>query len=175
MVASILSYTLDHPDASRDNDQDPKAGHAVLEQWDLQNHKKQVIDIADAAGNFIDMDVDDMGGHTGILDGSSYRFVTRTGKVYAVDLTSGKGEHLYSFEALPHGGNIPRFDVTHEAVYRLDNGEREDSPLDFSRYVFKTGAYEHLFDVNNLSAYRRDNVCIQGIAVNPAWEKTLSD
>lgn len=169
----LLSYLHDNPDASRDNNKDPKAGHAVLEAWDLANHTRRTLDIIDPNENFIDIDEDDMGGQRGVLDGSEYRFVTRTGKVYSVDVTTGAGKHLFIFEALAHGGNIPRFDVTSCAVYRLDNGEDDSATLDFSRYVFKTGAYEHLFDVKSLAAYRGENVHIVGIAVNPNWEKTL--
>ena len=169
----LLSYLHDHPDASRDNNKDPKAGHAVLEAWDLANHTRRTLDIIDPHENFIDIDEDDMGGQRGVLEGSEYRFVTRTGKVYSVDVTMGAGKHLYTFETLAHGGNIPRFDVTSRAVYRLDNGDDDSATLDFSRYVFKTGTYEHLFDVKSLAAYRGENVHIGGIAVNPNWEKTL--
>ncbi len=169
----LLSYLRDHPDASKDNNKDPKAGHAVLEEWNLTTHTRRTLDIIDPNENFIDIDTDDMGGQKGVLEGSEYRFVTRTGKVYSVDVTTGAGKHLYTFKSLAHGGNIPTFDVTSRAVYRLDDGENDSSTLDFSRYVFNTGAYEHLFDVKSLAAYRGENVHIGGIAVNPNWEKTL--
>lgn len=169
----LLSYLHDYPNASRDNNKDPKAGHAVLEEWNLTKHTRRTLDIIDPNENFIDIDEGDMGGQRGLLEGSEYRFVTRTGKVYSVEVTTGAGKYLYTFESLAHGGNIPRFDVTSRGVYRLDNGEDDSATLDFSRYVFNTGTYEHLFDVKSLAAYRGENIHIVGIAVNPNWGKTL--
>lgn len=169
----LLSFLSDHPDAERGDGKDPKAGHAVLEEWNLQDHTRRTIDIVNADGSFVELNADDMGGQMGVLDGTEYRFVTRTDKIYAVDVTSGKETHLYTFEKPQQGGGVPRFDVTPHAVYRLDNGQTDDMPLDFSRYVFKTGKYEHLFNVDSLAEYRKNEIHIEGIAVNPEWEKTL--
>ena len=170
----LLSFLLDHPNAQRGDGKDPKAGHLVLEEWNLKQHTRRAIDIVDDKGQFVDLVIDETGGEKGILVGSEYRFVTRTGKVFSVDVTTGLAKHLYTFKELPGGGRIPRFAVTASAVYRLDNGENTNAKLNFSRYVFKTGKYEHLFDVESLRAYRRGDVHVAEIAVNPEWEKTLS-
>lgn len=148
-------------------------GHAVLEEWNLKEHTHRMIDVVNSDGSVIDMNAHDAGGEKGVLLGSKLYFVTRTGKVFSVDITTGKAEHLYTFEILPHKGRYPLFDVTPYAVYRLDDGENDDSTLDFTRYVFKTGEHEHLFNVDSLAEYRKDNARITGIAVNPKWEKSI--
>ena len=169
----LLSFLLDHPNAQRGDGKDPWAGHLVLEEWNLKQHTRRAIDIVDNKGSFIDITVDGAGGEKGILLGNEYRFVTRTGKVMSVGVMTGSAKHLYTFEKLPDGGDVPRFDITPQAVYRLDDGKEDSSMLNFSRYVFKTEKYEHLFDVESLEKYRQDDVHIEGIAVNPIWEKTL--
>ncbi|WP_026459431.1 hypothetical protein [Schaalia vaccimaxillae] len=168
----LLSFLLDNPNAQRGDGTDPRAGHAALEIWDLQNHERRSLDIVDRDGSFVDLLTDDVTIPTGSFKGTEYRFVTMTGKVFSVDVTTGIGNHLYTFEESPDGGAVPRFDVTDQAIYRLDNGKNINSPLNFSRYVFDTGQYEHLFDVESLGSYRRGEINIEGIAVNPSWEKT---
>ena len=94
--------------------------------------------------------------------------------MYSIGITTGIGEHLYTFEDLPDGKEYIDFDITPSAVYCLISGKDKNDPLDFSRYVFKTGTYEHLFNVSSLAEYRKHNVRISGIAVNPLWEESLN-
>lgn len=171
---SLLSFLLDHPDAQRGDGRDPSAGHAVLESWNLRTHERRSLDLTDDDGAFLDLTRDDLTIPTGTLDGSTFRFVTMTGKVFSVDIDTGIGTHLYTFAPSPEGGSVPRYDATTRAIYRLDNGKNDDSVLDFSRYVFDTERFEHLFDVESLAPYRRGGLNIEGIAVNPVWEKALS-
>lgn len=94
--------------------------------------------------------------------------------MYSIDMATGAAKQLYEFEDLPDGKEYVKFEITPSAVYCLIRGKDKDDPLEFSRYVFKTGTYEHLFDVSSLAEYCKNNVGISDIAINPAWEESLN-
>ena len=169
----LLSFKLDYPEAEPGDGKDPRAGHAVLEEWNLKDHSYRIIDVVDKKGNFIDSNQGVCRGK-GILHDTKCYYLLPGANVYSIDITTGVGEHLYTFADLPDGKEYIDFDITPSAVYCLISGKDKNDPLDFSRYVFKTGTYEHLFNVSSLVEYRKHNVRISGIAVNPLWEESLN-
>ena len=65
--------------------------------------------------------------------------------------------------------------MTKRATYALDIVDDDNGPCALSRYVFATGAYEELFEVKGMAPYRKGDVTITGIAVNPSWEEMLGE
>lgn len=171
----LLSYAEDNPDASVDNKKDSKAGRAVFEKWDLAAHTRSTLDLVDSLGQAVDINADEVDGQKGAADGATYRFVTRSGKLFSVDMTTGVAQKLYSFSPRATGAGAFRFDVTKRATYALDIADDDNGPCALSRYVFATGAYEDLFEVRGMAPYRKGDVTITGIAVNPSWEEMLGE
>lgn len=169
----IPFFHRDHPDAQKGDGKDPKAGHGAIQAWDVKAHTRTIIPLVHEDGSFLRVTEDEMLPVTGRLIDGDYRLVTFSGQVYSIDLDSGLAEHLHTFDRPDNGGIVAMYEITDNAVYRLDNGQDIHSPLDFSRYVFDTGQHEHLFDVDGLASYRSTGVTIQGFAVNPEWDSNL--
>lgn len=168
----LLSFKFDFPDAEPGDGKDHRAGHGVLEEWNLKDHTYRLIDVVDEKGNFVGSNLGVCRAR-GVLQGTSCYYLT-SGKVFSIDMATGAAKQLYEFEDLPDGKEYAKFKITPSAVYCLVRGKDKDDPLEFSRYVFKTGTYEHLFDVSSLAEYRKNNVGISDIAINPAWEESLN-
>ena len=72
-------------------------GVLVLQRWDLTTGQRTIIPVLDEAGQPIETDQDNFLYYSqAIRVGDEYRFVTKKGNAYAVDVTSGNARHLFS-------------------------------------------------------------------------------
>lgn len=110
---------------------------------------------------------------SGALVEGAYYFTSFSGKIYSVDLPRGVARHLHTFTRSSSSTSSPMYDVTENAVYRLDQSPDPDSGSSFSRYVFKTDEEQALFNVSPLDDFHAKGAVVQGIAVNPDWDSKI--
>ena len=174
-VITVLSIQQEDPAAVRSGTRRPWDGVLVLQRWDLTTGQRTIIPVLDEAGQPIETDQDNFLHYSrAIRVGDEYRFVTKKGNAYAVDVTSGNAGHLFSIPS-ENTRNPAVFQVSETGVYALEQNDDEDvltlsyQPWDGGgkRVLLTTGTMSHYLVARNLlMGYRRS---IQSFALRPGW------
>ena len=170
------SIQVDDPIGARGNSVVAARGTLVLQRWDLSTGQRTVSPVLDEAGNAIQLNEDvDIYGGKAILVGDEYRFISRHGHAFSINLKSGQGRHLFSIpEQVGHGDMV--FQVTESGVYFLTDSSREQAvtlsyhPWDGgeSRVVLSTGNLEDYLRVRKL--FSGGQRAIESFALRPGWD-----
>ena len=175
-VITVLSLQQDDPAAVRSGKRNSLEGVLVLQRWDLTIGQRTIIPVLDEVGQSIDMDQDNnLHGVRTIRVGDEYRFVTKKGDAFAVDMTSGNARHLFSIPS--EKTFVPAvFQVSETGVYALEQNDDEDvltlsyQPWDGGgkRVLLTTGTMSrYLVERNLLMGYRRS---VESFALRPGWD-----
>ena len=174
-VITVLSIQQEDPAAVRSGTRHPWDGVLVLQRWDLTTGQRTIIPVLDEAGQPIETDQDNFLYYSrAIRVGDEYRFVTKKGNAYAVDVTSGNARHLFSIPS-ENTRNPAVFQVSETGVYALEQNDDEDvltlsyQPWDGGgrRVLLTTGTMSrYLVERNLLMGYRRS---IQSFVLRPGW------
>ena len=175
-VITVPSVQQDDPAAVRSGKRNSLEGVLVLQRWDLATGKRTISPVLDESGQPIEMDQDNnLYGVRAIRVGDEYRFVTKTGDAFAVDMTSGNARHLFSIPS--EKTFIPAvFQVSETGVYVLEQNDDEDvltlsyQPWDGGgkRVLLTTGAMSrYLVERNLLMGYMRS---VESFALRPGWD-----
>ena len=174
-VITVLSIQQEDPAAVRSGTRHQWDGVLVLQRWDLTTGQRTIIPVLDEAGQPIETDQDNFLYYSrAIRVGDEYRFVTKKGNAYAVDVTSGNARHLFSIPS-ENTRNPAVFQVSETGVYALEQNDDEDvltlsyQPWDGGgkRVLLTTGTMSrYLVARNLLMGYRRS---IQSFALRPGW------
>ena len=175
-VITVLSFQQDDPAAVRSGKRNSLEGVLVLQRWDLSTGQRTIIAVLDEAGQPIETDQDNsLYGVRTIRVGDEYRFVTKKGDAFAVDMTSGNARHLFSIPS--EKTFIPAvFQVSETGVYALEQNDDEDvltlsyQPWDGGgkRVLLTTGTMSHyLVERNLLMGYMRS---VESFALRPGWD-----
>ena len=175
-VITVLSIQQEAPAAVRSGTRHPWDGVLVLQRWDLTTGQRTIIPVLDEAGQPIETDQDNFLYYSrAIRVGDEYRFVTKKGNAYAVDVTSGNARHLFSIPS-ENTRNPAVFQVSETGVYALEQNDDEDvltlsyQPWDGGgrRVLLTTGTMSrYLVARNLLMGYRRS---IESFALRPGWD-----
>ena len=175
-VITVLSFQQDDPAAVRSGKRNSLEGVLVLQRWDLSTGQRKIIPVLDEVGQPIETDQDnDLYGVRTIRVGDEYRFVTKKGDAFAVDVTSGNARHLFSIPS--EKTFIPAvFQVSETGVYALEQNDDEDvltlsyQPWDGGgkRVLLTTGTMSrYLVERNLLMGYMRS---VESFALRPGWD-----
>ena len=175
-VITVPSVQQDDPAAVRSGKRNSLEGVLVLQRWDLSTGQRTIIPVLDEAGQPIETDQDNnLSGVRTIRVGDEYRFVTKKGDAFAVDVTSGKARHLFSIPS--EKTFVPAvFQVSETGVYALEQNDDEDvltlsyQPWDGGgkRVLLRTGAMSrYLVERNLLMGYMRS---VESFALRPGWD-----
>ena len=174
-VITVLSIQQEDPAAVRSGTRHQWDGVLVLQRWDLTTGQRTIIPVLDEAGQPIETDQDNFLHYSrAIRVGDEYRFVTKKGNAYAVDVTSGNAGHLFSIPS-ENTRNPAVFQVSETGVYALEQNDDEDVlTLSYQswdgggkRVLLTTGTMSHYLVARNLlMGYRRS---IQSFALRPGW------
>ena len=147
----------------------------VLRRWDLATGERTIIPVVDEDGNAIDLDRDHGMHASQALPGEQdRRFLGDDGRVWSVDLVSGRAKHLFSIPWNASDGNAS-VQLNETGIYLLEVNERNyDVTLTYrpwdggdKREVFTTDALAEYIKTNNIfSGHRRG---VQSFAVRPGW------
>ena len=175
-VITVLSFQQDDPAAVRSGKRNSLEGVLVLQRWDLTTGQRTIIPVLDEAGQPIETDQDNFLYYSrAIRVGDEYRFVTKKGNAYAVDVTSGNARHLFSIPS-ENTRNPAVFQVSETGVYALEQNDDEDvltlsyQPWDGGgkRVLLTTGTMSrYLVERNLLMGYRRS---VESFALRPGWD-----
>ena len=175
-VITVLSIQQEDPAAVRNGTRHPFDGVLVLQRWDLTTGQRTIIPVLDEAGQPIETDQDNFLYYSrAIRVGDEYRFVTKKGNAYAVDVTSGNARHLFSIPS-ENTRNPAVFQVSETGVYALEQNDDEDvltlsyQPWDGGgrRVLLTTGTMSrYLVERNLLMGYRRS---VESFALRPGWD-----
>ena len=175
-VITVLSIQQDDPAAVRSGKRNSLEGVLVLQRWDLSTGQRTIIPVLDEVGQPIETDQDnDLYGVRTIRVGDEYRFVTKKGDAFAVDVTSGNARHLFSIPS-ENTRNPAVFQVSETGVYALEQNDDEDvltlsyQPWDGGgkRVLLTTGTMSrYLVERNLLMGYRRS---VESFALRPGWD-----
>ena len=175
-VITVLSIQQEDPAAVRSGTRHPWDGVLVLQRWDLSTGQRTIIPVLDEAGQPIETDQDNFLYYSqAIRVGDEYRFVTKKGNAYAVDVTSGNARHLFSIPS-EKTRNPAVFQVSETGVYALEQNDDEDvltlsyQPWDGGgkRVLLTTGPMSrYLVERHLLLGYRRS---IESFALRPGWD-----
>lgn len=153
-------------------------GTMVLERWDLSTGQRTIIPVIDEQGNPIEIDRErSIFGYRGIQVGDEYRFISEGGDAFAVDLRSGRGRFLFSYDGTRINQRMV-YQVSETGVYALE-GRREDHNVTLSYRPWDGGAYWDVITMDKLADYvwlegdilssghwRR----IQSFSLRPGWD-----
>lgn len=153
-------------------------GPMVLERWDLSTGQRAIIPVIDEQGNPIEIDREhSIFDYQGIQVGDEYRFISEGGDAFAVDLRSGRGRFLFSYDGTRINQRMV-YQVSETGVYALE-GRREDHNVTLSYRPWDGGAYRDVITMDKLADYvwlegdilssghwRR----IQSFSLRPGWD-----
>lgn len=174
-VMTVPSKQLYDPDAVSDGSLDATRGAFVLQRWDLVTGERTIIPVVDEDGNAIELDRDHgMHASQGLPGEQDRRFLGDDGRVWSLDLVSGRAKHLFSIPWNASDGNAS-VQLNETGIYLLEVNERDYHvtltyyPWDGGdkREVFTTDKLaEHIKTNNIFSGHRRG---VQSFAVRPGW------
>lgn len=155
-----------------------ETGTMVLERWDLSTGQRTIIPVIDEQGNPIEIDSKrSIFDYQGIQVGDEYRFISEGGDAFAVDLRSGRGRFLFSYDGTRINQRMV-YQVSETGVYALE-GRREDHNVTLSYRPWDGGAYRDVITMDKLADYvwleggfmssghwRR----IQSFSLRPGWD-----
>ena len=175
-VITVLSIQQDDPAAVRSGTRYPFEGVLVLQRWDLTTGQRTIIPVLDEAGQPIETDESsNLYGAQAIRVGDEYRFVTKKGNAYAVDVTSGKARRLFSIPS-EKTLNPVVFQVSETGVYALEQNNDEDV-LTLSYQLWDGGGKRVLLTTDTMSRYLAERHLLMGyrrsvesFAPRPGWD-----
>ena len=177
-VITIPSVQTGDPRVVRVMADGGETGTMVLERWDLATGERTIIPVIDEQGNPIEVNRDrSIFGYEGIQVGDEYRFISEGGDAFAVDLRSGRGRFLFSYDGTRINQRMV-YQVSETGVYALE-GRREDHNVTLSYRPWDGGAYRDVITMDKLADYvwleggfmssghwRR----IQSFSLRPGWD-----
>ncbi len=177
-VITIPSVQTGDSRATRVMAEGREEGTMVLERWDLSTGQRTIIPVIDEQENPIEVNRDRSIFHyKGVQVGDEYRFISEGGDAFAVDLTSGRGRYLFTYQGTRINQRMV-FQVSETGVYALE-GRREDHNVTLSYRPWDGGAYRDVITMDRLADYvwlegdfmsaghwRR----IQSFSLRPGWD-----
>lgn len=155
---------------------DPTLGAFVLQRWDLVTGERTIIPVVDEDGNAIELDRDHgMHASQGLPGEQDRRFLGEDGRVWSVDLVSGRAKHLFSIPWNASNGNAP-VQLNETGIYLLEVNER-DYHVTLTYYPWDGGDKREVFTTDALAGYIRTHDFfsghrrgVQSFAVRPGWD-----
>ncbi|WP_456047463.1 hypothetical protein [Actinomyces sp.] len=177
-VITIPSVQTGDSRATRVMAEGREEGTMVLERWDLSTGQRTIVPVIDEQENPIEVNRDrSIFGYEGVQVGDEYRFISEGGDAFAVDLTSGRGRYLFTYQGTRINQRMV-FQVSETGVYALE-GRREDHNVTLSYRPWDGGAYRDVITMDRLADYvwlegdfmsaghwRR----IQSFSLRPGWD-----
>lgn len=177
-VITIPSVQTGDSRATRVMAEGREEGTMVLERWDLSTGQRTIVPVIDEQENPIEVNRDRSIFHyKGVQVGDEYRFISEGGDAFAVDLTSGRGRYLFTYQGTRINQRMV-FQVSETGVYALE-GRREDHNVTLSYRPWDGGAYRDVITMDRLADYvwlegdfmsaghwRR----IQSFSLRPGWD-----
>ena len=174
-VMTVPSKQLYDPDAVSDGSLDATRGAFVLQRWDLVTGERTIIPVVDEDGNAIELDRDHgMHASQGIPGEQDRRFLGDDGRVWSLDLVSGRAKHLFSIPWNASDGNAS-VQLNETGIYLLEVNER-DYHVTLTYYPWDGGDKREVFTTDKLAEYIKTNNIfsghrrgVQSFAVRPGW------
>ena len=177
-VITIPSVQMGDSRAKRVMADGGEVGTMVLDRWDLSTGQRTIVPVIDEQGDPIEIDrMHSIFGYQGIQVGNEYRFISEGGDAFAVDLRSGRGRFLFSYDGTRINQRMV-YQVSETGVYALE-GRREDHNVTLSYRPWDGGAYRDIITMDKLADYvwlegdilsaghwRR----IQSFSLRPGWD-----
>ena len=175
-VMTVPSKQLYDPDPVYDGSLDATRGAFVLQRWDLVTGERTIIPVVDEDGNAIELDRDHgMHASQGLPGEQDRRFLGDDGRVWSVDLVSGRAEHLFSIPWNASDGNAS-VQLNETGIYLLEVNER-DYHVTLTYYPWDGGDKREVFTTDALAGYIRTTNFfsghrrgVQSFAVRPGWD-----
>ena len=153
-------------------------GTMVLERWDLSTGQRTIVPVIDEQENPIEVNRErSIFCYKGVQVGDEYRFISEGGDAFSVDLTSGRGRYLFTYQGTRINQRMV-FQVSETGVYALE-GRREDHNVTLSYRPWDGGAYRDVITMNRLADYvwlEGDFMSagywreIEAFALRPGWD-----
>lgn len=174
-VMTVPSKQLYDPDAVSDGSLDATRGAFVLQRWDLVTGERTIIPVVDEDGNAIELDRDHgMHASQGLPGEQGRRFLGDDGRVWSLDLVSGRAKHLFSIPWNASDGNAS-VQLNETGIYLLEVNER-DYHVTLTYYPWDGGDKREVFTTDKLAEYIKTNNIfsghrrgVQSFAVRPGW------
>ena len=174
-VMTVPSKQLYDPDPVYDGSLDATRGAFVLQRWDLVTGERTIIPVVDEDGNAIELDRDHgMHASQGLPGEQDRRFLGDDGRVWSVDLVSGRAKHLFSIPWNASNGNAS-VQSNETGIYLLEVNER-DYHVTLTYYPWEGGDKREVFATDALAGYIRTTDLfsghrrgVQSFAVRPGW------
>lgn len=174
-VMTVPSKQLYDPDAVSDGSLDATRGAFVLQRWDLVTGERTIIPVVDEDGNAIELDRDHgMHASQGLPGEQDRRFLGDDGRVWSLDLVSGRAKHLFSIPWNASDGNAS-VQLNETGIYLLEVNER-DYHVTLTYYPWDGGDKREVFTTDKLAEYIKTNNFfsghrrgVQSFAVRPGW------
>lgn len=174
-VMTVPSKQLYDPDAVSDGSLDATRGAFVLQRWDLVTGERTIIPVVDEDGNAIELDRDHgMHASQGLPGEQDRRFLGDDGRVWSLDLVSGRAKHLFSIPWNASNGNAS-VQLNETGIYLLEVNER-DYHVTLTYYPWDGGDKREVFTTDKLAEYIKTNNIfsghrrgVQSFAVRPGW------
>lgn len=174
----LPTFRHTHPDANPGNNLDPRAGHLVIQSWDLGTGVRSTVPVTTPDGTLAPLTSEEAFSDTGHLEGPVYTCVTRNGDVLSLDVTTGVLQNRFQIPLSDKDWNS-RFVVTGTDVYALDVPRDTAQPLALTRYDLTTGSPQPLITVPGAANYLdgsllTDQVFVKSIALRPSYLQQLA-
>ena len=178
-VITMPSVLQDDPVAARSFGVDATTGPMVLQRWDLSTGQRTVIPALDENGNEITLSKDlTIFGYQAVQVGDEYRFISRRGHAFTVNLRRGQARHLFTIPA-ETASHRTLFQVTETGVYVLEDRYREHL-VTISYRPWDGGDLREVITTGQLEKYLRTNAGgilssgqereIENFALRPGWD-----
>ena len=155
-----------------------ETGPMVLERWDLSTGQRTIIPVIDEQGNPIEIDRErSIFGYRGIQVGDEYRFISEGGDAFAVDLRSGRGRFLFSYDGTRINQRMV-YQVSETGVYALED-RGDDHRVTLAYRPWDGGERREVFSTDKMAGYiaPRGGVMsagylreIESFALRPGWD-----
>ncbi|MGC9807331.1 hypothetical protein [Schaalia odontolytica] len=177
-VITIPSVQTGDSQATRVLADGREEGTMVLERWDLSTGQRTIVPVIDEQENPIEVNRErSIFRYKGVQVGDEYRFISEGGDAFSVDLTSGRGRYLFTYQGTRINQRMV-FQVSETGVYALE-GRREDHNVTLSYRPWDGGAYRDVITMNRLADYvwlEGDFMSagywreIESFALRPGWD-----
>ena len=138
--------------------------------------ERTIVPVVDEDGNAIELDRDHgMHASQGLPGEEDRRFLGDDGRVWSVDLVSGRAKHLFSIPWNASDGNAS-VQLNETGIYLLEVNER-DYHVTLTYYPWDGGDSREIFTTDKLAEYIKTNNIfsghrrgVQSFAVRPGWD-----
>ena len=151
-VITMPSVQAADPEMARKVTDGKPEGILVLQRWDLSTGQRTIIPVIDEQGNSIELNSElNIFRYKGVRVGNQYMFISEDGDAFSVDLESGQGRHLFSYDGTRTNQRMV-YQVSETGVYALE-GRREDHNVTLSYRPWNGGAYRDVITMDKLADY----------------------